>query len=60
MDEFSDSIAAYISEGFDVEIKVDAITTRHRGSTSRVGLVHLESGGERLVAYLDRRTPWDS
>jgi len=33
---------------------------RHRGSTSRIGLVHLKPGGERLVAYLERRTPWDS
>lgn len=23
-------------------------------------LVHLEPDGERLVAYLERRTPWDS
>src|SRR6185295_1418352 len=28
---------------------------RHRGSTSRIGLVHLEPDGERLVAYLERR-----
>jgi hypothetical protein len=33
---------------------------RHRGSTSRMGLVPLEPDGERLVAYLVRRTPWDS
>jgi hypothetical protein len=33
---------------------------RHRVSTSRIGLVPLESGGERLVACLERRTPWDS
>jgi hypothetical protein len=29
-------------------------------STSRIGLVPLEPDGERLVAYLERRTPWDS
>ena len=33
---------------------------RHRVSTSRIGLVPLEPDGERLVAYLERRTPWDS
>ena len=33
---------------------------RHRGSTSRFGLGPLEPDGERLVAYLERRTPWDS
>jgi hypothetical protein len=34
--------------------------TRHRVSTSRIGLVPLEPDSERLVAYLERRTPWDS
>lgn len=33
---------------------------RHRVSTSRIGLVPLEPDGGRLVAYLERRTPWDS
>ncbi len=32
----------------------------HRVSTSRIGLVPLEPDGERLVAYLERRTQWDS
>ena len=38
----------------------NADVRRHRGRTSRIGLVHLEPAGERLVAYLERRTPWDS
>ena len=29
-------------------------------STSRTGLVPPPPDGERLVAYLERRTPWDS
>jgi hypothetical protein len=33
---------------------------RHSVSTSRIGLVPLEPDGERLVAYLERRTPWES
>ena len=33
---------------------------RHRVSTSRIGLVPLEPDGERLLVYLERRTPWDS
>jgi len=33
---------------------------RHRASTSRIGLVQVGPDGERLVAYLERRTPWDS
>ena len=33
---------------------------RHRMSASRIGLVPLEPDGERLVSYLERRTPWDS
>lgn len=33
---------------------------RHRGIASRNGLVHLEPGGDQLVAYLERRTTWDS
>jgi putative transposase len=32
----------------------------HRRHSSRIGLVPLEPDGERLVAYLERRTPWDS
>lgn len=32
---------------------------RNRGSTSRIGNVPLETVGGRLVAYLERRTPWD-
>jgi len=32
----------------------------HRRSTSLIWLVSLEPWGERLVAYLERRTPWDS
>jgi hypothetical protein len=32
---------------------------RHRASTSRIGLVP-EPDGERFVAYLERRTQWDS
>lgn len=35
-------------------------SARHRVSTSRIGLVPLQPDGERLVAYLERRTPWDS
>jgi hypothetical protein len=30
------------------------------GSASRIALVPLGPDGERLVAYLERRTPWDS
>lgn len=30
------------------------------GEYPRIGLLHLEPDGERLVAYLERRTPWDS
>lgn len=37
-----------------------ASVRRHRVSTSRSGLVPLKPDGERLVAYLERRTPWDS
>jgi hypothetical protein len=33
---------------------------RHRVSTSRIALVPLEADGERLGAYLEERTPWDS
>ena len=33
---------------------------RHRRSTSRIGLMPLEPDCERLVAYFERRTPWDS
>jgi hypothetical protein len=40
--------------------RVMAGVRRHRVSTSRIGLVPLEPDGERLVAYLERRTPWDS
>jgi hypothetical protein len=29
-------------------------------SISRIGLVPLEPGGGRLVAYLEQRTSWDS
>ena len=29
-------------------------------TNSRIGLVPLEPEGERLVAYLERRTSWDS
>ena len=38
---------------------VNGDVRRHRVSTSRIGLVPLEPDGERLVAYLERRTPWD-
>lgn len=31
-----------------------------RVSTSRLVLPHLKPDGERIVAYLERRTPWDS
>jgi hypothetical protein len=36
------------------------VLRRHRVSTSRIGLVPLEPDGGRLVAYLERRTLWDS
>jgi hypothetical protein len=33
---------------------------RHTVSTSRIELAHLKPDAEYLVAYLERRTPWDS
>jgi len=38
----------------------NGIVRRCRVITSRIGLVPLEPDGERLVAYLEPWTPWDS
>ena len=54
---------------FSINVTLDGCVDHQEGiadqlrgamSTSRIEFVPLEPDGERLVANLERRTPWDS